>query len=269
VKLSGPIRSGNAELGSVHLVRDGQEWAVASAVNYPAVPRKVERLLARLAELKAGDVIAANAANHAALHVAEPRYDRRLEFWVGEERQVLYIGDGPRNSIHVRRGTENDVRAVRGLTAWSFRVDAGSYIYQGYLSMQKDDVTSLGISNEQGDLDFVKVAEEWQFTQLPTGRALHAMALESFVNVVTRVAVETPIGKEVLGSYGLDSGASIEVGGTVDGEPRTIRLRIGEPTPEGGFYAKSDESDYVVKISKQTADQILTRIVDHFLQPEH
>jgi hypothetical protein len=263
------IESGASEAGGGELVDlekvDGQ-WVVASGGGFPAKADKVEELVKNLSDLAVHEPISTQPANHAELKVADAEFGRKVTLKTGASEKTFFVGSGDGPGVHLRNAGEPAVYLSRGISAWSVNASARNYVDTKYVEMEKDGLSAVTIVNTKGALTFKKAGDSWTLAELPEGEALDADKAKAFVARAAKLSLEAPIGKEPKPEFGLGSGAKVTLVGTAEGKPKTVAYLIGSKASDKAYYAKADDSDYVITASKYAAEQLIDKSVADFVK---
>ncbi len=248
-----PSKEGDP-IQTVKLAKKDDKWVVQDADGYPADKEKVDKVLDQLLGLKVRDPIARSAANHNPLKVGDREYGRKVTVKTASKAKSVILGSGAGSSVHVREKGSNDVYRSSGMSVWSIASTARGYIDTKYLEVDKDKLTQVMLSNENGQLHFAKDGDDWTLAELPPGRTLKTSVVKGFVNKMRTVNMQVPVGKKIKPEYGLPGAAEVVLVSTEDDGTKTHRYTIGAAKGEQ-FYLKADDKDYVVAVSKWDAKQ--------------
>lgn len=258
------------ERRTVKLARESEQWSVASAAGYPAKAEKVDEVLRLLAGLRVETPIAVTAANHAALHVSDREFGRKVTLQTKDGAVDLVLGSGPRSTVHVRRADEPEVYAVRGLNLWSVPDEPRGYIETEFVEVSDEDLVRVTVRNAHGELNLAKTPEGWALAELPPRAELEEGAARSFLTAAGRLTLQRPVGRESKPEYGLDQGATVTlVKAAKEGaEPETIDYTIGNAADERSYYAKASSGEWVVTVPKWNAEQVRDKTPADFVRKE-
>jgi hypothetical protein len=266
------IEAGEAKPGEkadrVELAKKDGGWVVASGGDFPAKADKVDELVKNLAEMTVREPISTQASGHAALGVADAEFGRKVTIEAGGAEKTFFVGSGDGPGVHLRFANEPAVYQSRGVSAWSVSASARAYVDSKYVDVDKDKLSAVTVVNAQGTLTFKKVGDSWTLAELPAGEALDADKVKLFVGKAAKVNLEAPVGKEILPALGLGAGAKVTLVGTVEDKPKIVSYLVGARAGESSYYAKADDSDYVVTVSKYSAEQLLEKVALDFAKPK-
>jgi hypothetical protein len=252
----------------VELARKDGKWVVANAGDYPADEEKVTKVIEQLAELKIREPIARSKTNHEALKVGEFEYGRKLKVRTASEEKALIIGAGKGQSIHLRYADKDDVYQAAGMSAWSVHSKVRNYIDTKYLSLEKDKVNALTVTNPKGQLTFTRQGEEgWALAELPPDEELDQSQVTLLVNRMSNVNLSQPLGKEVKPEYGLAQGTRVVLVSSEEGETVTTSYTIGAMTGEE-YYLKADDNEFVITVAKWATGEATEKVAADFVKKE-
>ncbi len=254
---------------SVVLKKNGADWVVASAGDFPAKKDKVEEIVKKLAAIKVRNPIATQAADHNALRVGKDTYAKDVIVSAGSDTKKLVVGSGSGSSINVRFADSNDVYQGRGISEYQLSNQARSYVETQYVKADTDKVNALVVKNDRGELTFRKDGGKWLLEQLPAGAELDESKVTSFVAAVARLSLDRPIGKDVKPEMGLDHGVSVHVEATDNDKPLVIDYVIGAQagsTDQDGFYVKAKDNAFVVAATKWATESARSKSPDDFVK---
>ena len=264
------------------------DWVLPDYGDYPVTASKVDALLDKFQGLKTDRLITQSETSQRRLKVADDEFVRRIEITTSDESYVLYVGNTvSSNAVHVRLGSEDTVYLVNGLQTYDVRTQPSNWIDTTYFSVPFSDIVSVTLENAQGTFAFTKDGDTWTITS-PTGdRVADTTKISTFVNSVSQLRMQEPIGKEADESYGLDTPSAtitIQVQAPL---PEVDDSATDEATPEAtpepvepeittyvvqfgteqddGYVVKSSDSDYYVKFSTSTATTLVGKTLDDFL----
>jgi hypothetical protein len=178
----------------VALEREGSGWVVASADRYPAVTQEVVDMLDALRSLqRQPTAVAGQASSHAPLGVAEEDYERRIQVTSNGETSTYYLGSGAGSSVHIRLSDEQQVFRARGASVSDFPASAGGYVDTAWLSVPKDQVVELSITNAEGELDFRRQEDAWLLAQLNSGHQVKQSELDRILDRLASLTMTEPV----------------------------------------------------------------------------
>jgi len=231
----------------VRLVREGQDWKVASAAGYPATPAKVDELLDSLLALRVTVPIATRQTSHNALNVGEDEYGKRVAIVSGDGEAVeLVIGAAARNSVHVREADASEVYLAKGLSEWSLRDRSSAYYNSSYVDTDSETLSAFSVTNGNGTLAFVREDEGWVLAGLEGAGELDREGVSKLVESLTKLNMSEPVGSEALPQHGLDGRVSVTWSVVEEDQSFAGGYVVGAEEGSSTFV-KADGNPFVVK----------------------
>jgi len=250
----------------VDLARKDGGWVLADRDDYPADKEKVDKILTDLLGLKLGVVLASNPANHNALKVGDREYDRKITVKSSAGSRTVMMGSGGTSSINVRYQGKNEVYRSNGVSLWSINSGVRSYIDAKYVAVDKDKLTSVVVTNQKGKLTFSKNDKGWTLAELPPGETLDDNKVVMFINKVSTLNLDEPLGREIKPEYGLPGATEVLLISSENGNTVTKHYTVGAQKGEQAFYAKADDNDYPVVVSKWSTEDIRNKTAADFVK---
>jgi hypothetical protein len=256
---------------TLHLAKLNGQWVLPEAEDYPVLEDKVPTLLDKIIGLKAERLVTQTAASHERLKVAADSYERLVEFELSDgTRYRLYLGSSPSYSAtHVRADGQDEVYLASNLSAQDAGVAATNWVDQAYLSIPRDQITTLTLENKNGRFEFEKSGDAWTMKGLAEGETLNQTSVEALVSRAASVTLTKPLGKVEQQSYGLQQpGAVVTIRTHTDeAGDRTFTLRVGARDPADNSYVViSSESPYYVRVAEFSVKDFVEKARDGFLQ---
>jgi hypothetical protein len=248
---------------TVKLAKQGEAWVAPDAGDYPADAAKVSPVLDKLVAIKTGRLVAQTKTSHAQLQVADDKFARKVEVTTGSGTQTLYLGSSAGGStIHVRLAGQNNVYLANGLSSWEVAVDLLSWVNPVYFEATAADVTGFTLKNRNGEFAFTKDASgNWTLPGLAAGEAVNANNVVTLVSSATSVRMTKPLGKMEDAAYGMAQPAAVVTLKYKSGDQeKTTTLTIGGQDPaDKGYYVKSSDSPYYVKVAEYSVQTLVER----------
>ncbi len=251
-----PRGKSGKEAQTLQLAKKDGGWVVADRDDFPADKDKVQKVLDQLLELKIGGALASNPANHNQLKVGERDYDRVVTLGTDKEAKTVIVGSGPASSVNLRFQGKDEVYRARGMSVWAINDSVSGYVDTKYIEVDKEKLSQAVVSNETGRLSFAKEGDKWVLAELPPGETLDENKVKTFINKLTTLNLQEPVGRQQKAEYGITGGSEVFL--VSDGEEEAVSRRyvIGAFRDEQSLYAKADDNDWVVAVSKWSAEDI-------------
>jgi len=247
----------------VEMSKNGANWVLASADDYPVDESKVTPLLEKLKEIDSNRLVTQTDSSHGRLKVANDDFERLLEVSLQDgTTHQLYVGtSGGPSATHVRLDGQPEVYLTGELSMWDVNPGANSWIDTVYVTVPPTATLALRLENANGTFDFVKEGENWNMVDLAEGETFSSAQFTTMLNQTISLRMSEPIGKSTQPEFGLDSPRAVVTLQTTDGERL---LQIGAEDEENSV-AKWSESPYYVRISAATADSLVDKARQDFL----
>jgi hypothetical protein len=131
---------------AIELTKNGSDWVVASAFDYPVDPTRITTLLTPIAKMQAAAPISSQASRHKQLHVADDDYERKIVIAADGKNATLYIGSSAgTHRTAVRFANDDAVFAVKDVTAYLAGADVSDWVAQQYMSVDHDEIAKVSI----------------------------------------------------------------------------------------------------------------------------
>jgi hypothetical protein len=253
--------------------KGGDGWVLASAGDYPVQASKVNELCGKLPGLLAGSPVTTKSSHYAALEVADGAFQRDVTLeQTGKPTLRFYLGTGGGiKDVHLRLAGEDAVYLVKDLSAYDWGTMASDWVSTEYLKVDRESIVGLKVENKEGTVELARGGDgKWTLTDLTDGTTLKDGEVDSLVSAVSAVTLQEPVGKKVEPAQGLDRPTATvtllvkrprltdKKDDKSDGVPTAERLFIGAKSGDS-YFAKSERSPFVVKLSTWTAETFLKK----------
>jgi hypothetical protein len=251
-------RSGE-DAEKVELVKQGDDWTIASSAGYPAEADKVQELIDSLTDIEVRRPIATKTVNHDALKVGEQEYGKKITVGAGEQREGIVIGAASSHSVHVRAAGGDEVYEARGLSEWTLKDRASSYWKPEVVDLDVDTATGITIQLRDGaTVSLSRGDGGWVYEgEIPEGVLIDPDKVTRLAEAACKLRMREPAGKEAKPEYGLDSPAAIiTVTTEADDQSTTTSYALGA-TVDGKVYLRTEASPWIVTVSEYSAKTLL------------
>ena len=276
----------------ISLAKDGDEWTLPEAGNFPVQLDKVTPFLDKLVALNSQSLVADSKASHKRLEVTDNDFVRKIDIELkGNKNITLYVGSSPTASVtHLRVGNQDSVYLNQEFSSQDANVGATSWVEAKYFEIEQDDVIRLRLQNGEGDLIFRKVGNNWKLIQPNEDEnvELDQAAINSLKRKASSLRMVRPLGKEAKEEYGLEdpkatvtivtqkelepeetaetdeSESEIEKSEKPQSERQTYTLTLGNELDDG-FVVKVSESEYYVVVSNFNASDFVEQSKEDFI----
>jgi hypothetical protein len=264
----------------IELAKEGADWVLPEADNYPVQSSEVSAMLEKIAGLQTGQMVTETSGSQERLGVADDSFERKVELELDDgTRYTLYVGTSPSfGATHVRAGGEDQVYLTTELLASDVGVFPTDWADRTYFSIPQDQVMRLSLENQNGEFTFIRLVsggelaptqEVWSMADLAQDETLNTSAVQTLLNRATSVAMQRPLGTEEKPEYGMDSPTAVVTLRTQSEEEGTksYTLRVGAKNPDDGSYVIiSSESPYYVRVSEFTVQSFVEDARQDFLE---
>ncbi len=201
--------------GSVVLAKNGGNWVIASAFDYPVDAARVTELLAPIAKLAAAEPLATQAGRHKQLRVDDAEFDRKLtidfaspsgdaarsgkpDLASGDKQLVLYIGSTVGHRVAVRIGGDDNVYGVTGISAVAAGPTPHDWTDLQYAKMPRAEIAKVTIVRDGTTLEVARAGGSWSAAingapvALATGETIDAAVIDRAVDELASIDSAAP-----------------------------------------------------------------------------
>jgi hypothetical protein len=258
----------DADGNRIKMSKEAGQWVLPEAGNFPCEESKVTGLLDKLVALTADRLVTRTSASHARLQVARDDFLRRIDVETADGKTItLFLGSSPSyGATHVRLLEQDETYLTDELPTWEANTSASSWVNTSYVSVPRDDITSVTLQNVNGEWTFEKSADgTWPLLGLAGNEEQDTAAVDTIINRVSSMSLLRPLGKEDTAAYGLDQPQAFVTMQTAD---KTITLQVGAKFLEDNSYVvKSSESPYYVRVSEYAVKDLVEKTREGFIKP--
>jgi hypothetical protein len=258
----------NADGNRIVLAKDGEQWVLPEADDYPANGDKILPVLEKLEGIKTNRLVTETENSHQRLKVAADDHNRRLEVTLRDgTRHEVFIGNSAgAAATHIRAGDHPQVYLTGEVQPFELDTRAANWIDPVYYTIPQTASVALTLENENGTFAFERDGETWTMVGLKEGEEFAENNLTTVLNQVSTLQMSKPAGKEEQPGYGLDNPQAVVTITTDDGRQHTLLIGAQNETGQD-FLVKSSDSDYYVWIAQFTANDLIGKTRDDFLLP--
>lgn len=134
--------------GAVTLTRGERGFVVTNKDNYPAIVKKINKLITSCIDITTTQLVTSNAANHDDLEVTEEKGKYVVKFFGGDDKMLtgLIIGKAAQGTrgTYVRQLPGDDVYLSIN-TPW-LQVSATDYMEQQLITANRDDIEKVSVA---------------------------------------------------------------------------------------------------------------------------
>ncbi|ABC31365.1 conserved hypothetical protein [Hahella chejuensis KCTC 2396] len=245
------------ETAKVDLKKEQDGWVVASYYNLPVANGKVDAMLAKLKELKAGWPVATSASGAKRFEVAEDTFQRKLELTQGDDTlATLYLGTSPGyRKVHARLNEQDAVFAVNYATH-ELPLTGKDWVDSKLTAVPEESISQVKIN----DIVLNKNGDKWDLEGLQDGEITNEEAAHQILASLADMRFEDVLGAEVKPEYNLSEPKlrfTLELKEKNAKGEQSLELTFGKPA-EGDYYSltRSDRPQ-VFKINANHVDSLL------------
>ncbi|MBE7467820.1 MAG: DUF4340 domain-containing protein [Anaerolineales bacterium] len=257
----------DSEGKTLALAKNGENWVLPEAGDFPADSTKVTSLLDKIEKVRTNRLVTQTEGSHARLKVAADDFNSLLDISLKEGAgHKLYIGSSAgASATHVRADDRPEVYLTGDLTSFDANTRASAWIDTLYFTAPQTATIGLTLENANGTFEFVKEGEKWTLKGLKAGEVFDENNFTSLFSQASGINMTEPLGQTEEPAYGLDKPLATVTLKTAD---KTYTLTIGAKSDEDNSYViKSSESPYYVRVAEFTAQTFTEKKRDDFLQP--
>jgi len=268
-----------ADGAQIEMVKEGADWVLPEADDYPVQGESVDSLLVKIAGLRSGQAVTETGGSHERLGVADNAFERRVEFDLDDgTHYTLYVGTSPSyGATHIRVGGQDEVYLTSDLTTYDVGVLPTDWADRVYFSVPADQVMDLTLENANGVFKFIRFVsggelmpaqDVWSLADITPEETLDTEAVDALLNRVASVSMIRPLGTEEKPEYGMDEPTAVVTVRTQSEEgSKLYTLRVGAQDAEnGGYVFSSSESPYYVRVSEYTVQSLVENTRQDFLE---
>ncbi len=200
------IQIEDADKKTLTLEKQNNEWILASGGGYPVKMNSVSDFLGKLVSLKAKSPIVSKKEHHHTLEVATEKFQRKIIVTLkqGDPYEFLLGKSSGAKNIHFRFTKENDVYLAKGLSAWDAETAPSNWVNADFFKPEKEKIVSISLTNKNGNLTFAKNDKGfWSLAELSSEKKLDNAKLTTFLNSISSLSLDEPVGKKTEESFGL------------------------------------------------------------------
>ena len=244
------------------LVKENNQWLVASMENYPADAEGVKDVLDKVTELKTTGLVSSNPEKQAQFEVDSSGARAKLLDASGNVRAHLFLGKNTPGylSSYVRAADSNNVYVGKGYLEATFDKGTRTWKDRTIFSFNKGDVTHITIKSEGEEIELEMGADsEWQMTK-PEAFAAKQTELDSLLDSLSALDTDDFAAEAGnLSEYELDAPKSSVMAKLNDG---TRRLLLIGKEESGEYFVKREDKEPVFMLYTYKINQLLKKSED-------
>ena len=257
----------DGEGNKIALAKNGDQWVLTEADDYPADGTKVTPLLDKIEKVRTNRLVTETEGSQARLKVASDDFASLLELKLSDgSSHKLYIGSSAgAGATHVRADDHPEVYLTADLNSYDASAQPSAWIDTLYFTVPQTATTGLTLENANGTFEFTKEGDKWSMQGLAADETFNENNFTSLFSQASGIRLTKPLGKTEEAAYGLDKPQATITLKTAD---KTYTLQIGaKDDTDSTYVVKSSESPYYVRVAEFTAKNLIEKKRDDFLQP--
>lgn len=210
VEIKAPLNQSTKHDNEFVLSKEGEQWRLNDAENYPADNAKLKQLLENISRIKSGQLVTSSANYHNKLKVADDNYERKLSVWVGEESRSFYLGTANgRERCHFRLEGSPDVYLAEGLLPWDVYDVSSGWVDAQIFTASTDDIWGIRVAVAGKPPVSIKRSPEGSWTVDGQTEPPNPTKLNAMLNKASNIVIDYPVGKIQKPEYGFNSPTTV------------------------------------------------------------
>jgi hypothetical protein len=236
------------------LRKNGADWQIVQAAGVKPDSSEVSGITSNLSSLEVQRVIDENPTDVTEYNLTQPRVE--VTFKAAGKEHKLLIGrkTPPGSDLYARIDDQKRVVLIPSYVDTTFNRTAFDLRDKAVLTVNRDEIGSLGVTTPSSSMRFEKSSGEWKLAQPVAARADFS-AVEALVSRLTTLQMKSIADQQAtdLAKYGLDKPAATVTIGSGSAQPT---LAIGKSSGEGAVYARDLSKPVVVTVESAVADEL-------------
>ena len=252
---------------SMNLAKQGDDWAMSDADNFPVSIDKVNPLITKLLALKTDRIVATTDNSHTRLEVSPEIYKRKIDVvWSDDTIDTLLLGNSAgTGAMHFRLISKDEVYLTSALTAWDANTTPSRYIDTQYFVVDKDNIDSIELNNKSGRFVLERNNDKWLYDGIKEGEIFDQSSMDAFLVQVSSIRMATPLGKTFSDSYGLNNPqAELSVFTKSEGKLKEHSFVVGSQSGDN-YVVSASTSDYYALVSAYNGNNLVEKTHSDFI----
>ena len=252
---------------SMNLAKQGDDWAMSDADNFPVSIDKVNPLITKLLALKTDRIVATTDNSHTRLEVSPEKYKRKIDVvWSDDTIDTLLLGNSAgTGAMHFRLISKDEVYLTSALTAWDANTTPSRYIDTQYFVVDKENIDSIELNNKSGRFVLERNNDKWLYDGLKEGEIFDQSSMDTFLVQVSSIRMATPLGKTFSDSYGLNNPqAELSVFTKNEGKLKEHSFVVGSQSGDN-YVVSASTSDYYALVSAYNGNNLVEKTHSDFI----
>lgn len=257
----------DADGNRIELRREGEDWVLPEADDFPADEEKITPVLEQISRLASNRLVTRTSASHKRLQVAADDFVRRIDFETADGTQhTVFLGSSPQyGATHFRVQGQDETYLTSDFSTWQTRAEAAAWIDPAYIQVDEEAVERITLENANGSFAFTRGQDaNWTMAGLGDDETLDQTKINNVVSRAASVTMEKPLGKEEKPEYGMDQPSAVV---ELETDEAVITVRVGAQNPDDDSYVvKSSESPYYVQVAGYAVQDLVDKAREDFLE---
>ena len=252
---------------SMNLAKQGDDWAISDADNFPVSIDKVNPLITKLLALKTDRIVATTDNSHTRLEVSSEKYKRKIDVvWSDDTIDTLLLGNSSgAGAMHFRLISKDEVYLTSALTAWDANTTPSRYIDTQYFVVDKEKIDSIELKNRSGKFVLERSNDKWLYEGLKEGEIFDQSSMDTFLVQVSSIRMASPLGKTFSESYGLNNPqAELSVFTKNEGKLTEHSLVVGSQSGDN-YVVSASTSEYYALVSAYNGNNLVENTHSDFI----
>ena len=252
---------------SMNLAKQGDDWAISDADNFPVSIDKVNPLITKLLALKTDRIVATTDNSHTRLEVSSEKYKRKIDVvWSDDTIDTLLLGNSSgAGAMHFRLISKDEVYLTSALTAWDANTTPSRYIDTQYFVVDKENIDSIELKNRSGKFVLERSNDKWLYEGLKEGEIFDQSSMDTFLVQVSSIRMASPLGKTFSESYGLNNPqAELSVFTKSEGKLTEHSFVVGSQSGDN-YVVSASTSEYYALVSAYNGNNLVEKTHSDFI----
>ena len=228
------------------LVKEGNQWLVASMDNYPADQEAVDEMFDKVAGFKAVDLVSANPEKQSVFQVDSSGAEAKFSDANDNILAHLFVGKTTPGvfSSYIRAADSNNVYTDEGYLKATFDRGYRTWKDRKIFNFNKGDVTHLTIKSEEEDIELQLDAEgKWQMLE-PVASAVNQTEVDNLLDKFSTLETDDFEEEDDPAEYELD-------------DPRaTVAAKLNDASTRSLLIGKQEEGNDRNPVKREDKEQI-------------
>ena len=257
----------NVDGERMNLAKQGDDWAMSDADNFPVSVEKVDPLITKLLALKTDRIVATTDNSHIRLEVSSEKYKRKIDIvWADDTINTLLLGNSAgTGAMHFRLMSADEVYLTSALTAWDANTTPSRYIDTQYFALDKESIESIELNNNSGRFVLERTNGKWLYDGLKEGEIFDQSSMDTFLVQVSSIRMVSPLGNTFNDSYGLNNPqAVLSISTNNEGELQEHSFTVGSQSGDN-YIVSASSSEYYALVSAYNGNNLVEKTHSDFI----